>query len=72
MAKLCASSESAALLVATKVALVAGDMTDIAGTVMRSVEKYVQRLKMPVALIQLHNRPAWLARPWPNSAAATL
>lgn len=41
---------------ATKVALETVDMGDIAGAVVRSVETSVQRLGMPVTLIQLHNR----------------
>jgi aryl-alcohol dehydrogenase-like predicted oxidoreductase len=43
-------------VLASKVALEAGDMGDIAAAVVRSVENSVERLGMPVTLIQLHNR----------------
>jgi len=43
-------------VLATKVALEAADFGDVAGAVVRSVETSVQRLGMPVTLIQLHNR----------------
>lgn len=43
-------------VLATKVALEAGDFADIAAAVVRSVEASVERLGMPVTLIQLHNR----------------
>jgi aryl-alcohol dehydrogenase-like predicted oxidoreductase len=43
-------------IVATKVALEARDFGDICGAVIRSVEASVERLGVPIALIQLHNR----------------
>ena len=43
-------------VVASKVALEAADMGDIGAAVVRSVENSVERLGMPVTLIQLHNR----------------
>lgn len=44
-------------VVATKVALEWDDLEDIAGTVQRSVEASLKRLRLPeLALIQLHNR----------------
>jgi aryl-alcohol dehydrogenase-like predicted oxidoreductase len=43
-------------VIASKVALEAADMRDIAGAVVRSVQDSVERLGMPVTLIQLHNR----------------
>ena len=43
-------------VLASKVALEAADMGDVAAAVVRSVESSVERLGMPVTLIQLHNR----------------
>ena len=43
-------------VLASKVALEAGDMGDVAAAVVRSVEGSVERLGMPLTLIQLHNR----------------
>lgn len=45
--------------VATKVALEEGDFGDIGGAVIRSVEASIERLGVPVTLIQLHNRVAF-------------
>ncbi len=48
--------------VATKVALEAHDFGDIRGAVIRSVEASAERLGVPIALIQLHNRVGFAAR----------
>jgi aryl-alcohol dehydrogenase-like predicted oxidoreductase len=50
-------------VVASKVALEAADMRDIAAAVVRSVESSVERLGMPVTLIQLHNRVGGVRAP---------
>jgi aryl-alcohol dehydrogenase-like predicted oxidoreductase len=46
-------------IVATKVALEASDFCDVRGAVIRSVEASIERLGIPVTLIQLHNRVAF-------------
>ncbi len=54
-ARRCARSASRPT-VATKVALEADDFGDIRGAAIRSVEASVERLGVPITLIQLHNR----------------